>query len=104
MLRLVLGVGRPDRAVDCVESDQSLPISILLQLGHRAPGRGETWGTGQRGRRRGRLTVDIEPPVTNEVQLVEDGPVWAEKRVECVMTSHASTLPTDMKHLTPTGG
>ena len=103
MLGLVLGIGRPDRAVDGVKSDQRLGLILLMQ-GHGAPGRGKTWRTGQGGWRRGGLTIDIEPPVTDEVDLVEDCSVRTEKGVECLMSGHAPGLPADMEHLTPTEG
>ena len=104
MLWLVLGICCPDRAVYRVQSDQRLSLLLLLRPGHWAPGRGKTGRTGQGGRRRGGLTIDIEPPVTDQVQLVEDGSVRAEKGIECVMICHTPPLPTDMKHLTTTGG
>ena len=102
VLRLVLGICRLDGAVDGVQSDQRLTLLLSLPRPHRTSGRGKTWRTGQWGRRRGWLTIDIEPPVTDEVDLVEDGSVWAEEGVECVL--RYLSPPTHMEHLTPTGG
>ena len=104
MLGLVLGVGRLDGAVDCVQSDQSLLLLLPLPRDHRTSGRGKPWRPCQGWRRWGWLTIDIEPPVTDEVDLVEDGSVRAEEGVECVLRCLAPTPPTDMEHLTPTGG
>ena len=43
-------------------------------------------------------TVHIEPPVTDEVLLIEDGPVWAK---ECVLEKSTNTvICTNMKTLT----
>ena len=104
MLGLVLGVGRLDGAVDCVKSDQSLLLLLPLPRAPWASGWGKTWRPCQRWWRWGWLTVDIEPPVTDEVDLVEDGSIRAEEGVECVLFCLAPTPPTDMEHLTPTGG
>ena len=103
VLGLVLGICRLDGAVDGVQPDQRLSLLLLpLPRAHRTSGRGKSWRTGQGGWRRGWLTIDIEPPVTDEVDLVEDGSVWAEEGVECVLC--CLTPPTHMEHLTPTGG